>query len=60
MSQMYYKTPSELLGITDEYTGFCLDEACAYIRGKISEGQNPVFHKKYSSFTDMYSAYSGG
>ena len=53
-----YKTrPSILLNITDPYTAYCLDEACAYIIGQLEKGNEPQFKKKYSSFSDIYSQY---
>ena len=60
MSQLYHKTPSELVGIEDEYTGFCLNEACAYIQAKIENGEDPVFRLHYHSFSDLYSQYTKG
>lgn len=54
MSRLYQKTPSELLGLSDEYTSYCLNEACAYIISKIDNGEEPAFKKKYKSFTDLY------
>lgn len=40
---MYQERPSNILGIDDEYTSFCFDEACAYIMSKIDNGENPKF-----------------
>lgn len=57
---MYHKTPAELLGIEDEYTAYCLNEACAYIQVCIDNGQTPKFTKKFKSFTDMYESYRKG
>lgn len=57
MSKQYRKSPSELLGIEDEYTGFCLNEACMTIQVRMENGESPQFHKKYRSFTDLYSNY---
>lgn len=57
MSQMYQKTPSELLYLDDEYTSYCLNEACAYIRGKMDKQEIPKFKKKYKSFTELYKNY---
>lgn len=59
MSQQYHKTPSELVYIDDEYTGYCLNEACAYIQAKIDQGELPVFEQHYTSFTELYSKYTG-
>lgn len=57
MSKLYSKLPSDLLGIEDEYTGFCLNEACMYIQVKMNNGENPRFHKHYKSFADLYQSY---
>lgn len=46
--------PSTLLDITDAYTAYCFDEACTYISEMINKGLEPVFERKYSSFSDMY------
>ena len=35
MSRLYHSRPSKILGIDDEYTAYCLDEACAFIISKI-------------------------
>ena len=40
---MYQERPSNILGIDDEYTSFCFDEACAYIMSKIDDGKKPKF-----------------
>ena len=56
-SKFYKKTPSELLFITDEYTSFCLNQACAYIRGKIEQKEEPIFRPKYNSFSELYAPY---
>lgn len=57
MSKQYHKTPSELLGIEDEYTGYCLNEACTYIQARMDSGENPQFRAKYKSFADLYRHY---
>ena len=38
MARMYQERPSNIIGIDDEYTSFCFDEACAYIMSKIDDG----------------------
>ena len=40
---MYQERPSSIIGIDDEYTSFCFDEACAYIMSKIDDGEKPKF-----------------
>ena len=54
---MYKVRPSTLLDITDPYTAYCLDEACAYITGQIEKDEEPQFKKKYKSFKDIYAQY---
>ena len=52
---MFNKTPAELLFIDDEYTAFCLNQACAYIRANIEQDEEmPTFKVSYSSFTALY------
>lgn len=46
--------PSELMCINDGYTAFCLDEACAYIKARMMDGEEPKFKKQYKSFSDIY------
>ena len=46
MSRLYHSRPSKLLGIDDEYTAYCLDEACALIISKIDNDEEPKFNKK--------------
>ena len=38
--------PSELLDISDPYTAFCLDEACALIANKIIEGEKTIIEEE--------------
>ena len=45
------------MGIIDPYTSYCLDEACAYIRARLDNGEEIHYEKKYSSFTELYSQY---
>ena len=46
MSRLYHSRPSKILGIDDEYTAYCLDEACALIISKIDNDEEPKFDKK--------------
>lgn len=46
MARVYHDRPSNLLGIQDNYTSFCLDEACAYIIAMLEDGKKPMFEKK--------------
>lgn len=54
MAQRYGKTPSELLAIRDEYTAYCLNEACAIIASRIDQKEEPIFEVQYGSFTELY------
>ena len=40
MSRLYHSRPSKILGIDDEYTAYCLDEACALIISKIDNDED--------------------
>nr|DAE53250.1 MAG TPA: hypothetical protein [Caudoviricetes sp.] len=42
------------MGIEDDYTAFCLDECCEYIRSKVADGETPVYEKKVTSMSDFY------
>lgn len=54
LANNYNCRPSSLLGITDVYTAFCFDEACSYIKDKLSKQESPVFTKHYDSFSQIY------
>lgn len=58
VSNRYRKRPSELLGIEDGYVAYCFDEACAYIMNRLDKKEEIYFEKHYSSFTDLYKAYT--
>ena len=60
MSKMYRCRPSELLHIHEEYAAWCLDEACTFVQMKIDDGEEPIFKKKYQSFTDIYKGLEKG
>ena len=38
----------------EEYAAWCLDEACMYVKARIDDGEEPVFKKKYTSFSSIY------
>lgn len=57
MSKMYNERPSIILGISDVYTSFCLDEACAYIISKLENKEEPKFIVSYSKPSDLYEKY---
>lgn len=57
MVKRYNKLPSELMSIEDDYTAYCLNEACAYILGELEAGSEIQFKKKYSSFSQLYAQY---
>ena len=54
MAKLYSTRPSTLLVVEDEYTAYCIDEACSYISSRIERGDNPSFEVRYSSFSSMY------
>jgi hypothetical protein len=37
------KLPSEMIGIEDEYTAYCFNEAIAYMTTRIRNGDKPIF-----------------
>ena len=56
-SKMFNKTPAEIMFIEDEYLAFCFNQAVAYIRFRIEQGDELCFENKKKSFSDMYSKY---
>lgn len=70
MSKMYHTRPSDIIGIKDDYTRYCFDEAVAYIISRIKDGENPNFginkgtieKPHYSKMSDLYKSmgYSYG
>lgn len=59
MSKLYSCLPSVVLGIKDNYTAYCFNEACSYILLKLREGEEikagkSLENKTYSSFSDLY------
>lgn len=59
--------PSELMDISDAYTAFCFDEACAYILKELKDGKEPIFKKEsnndsnnssYRRPSDLYNKYN--
>ena len=46
MSRLQDSRPGKIRGIDDEYTAYCLDEACALIISKIDNDEEPKFDKK--------------
>ena len=43
MSRFYRVRPSDILGLNDEYTKYCFDEACMYILNQIDDKKVPRF-----------------
>lgn len=60
MSTLYNRTPSELLNLEDEYTGYCLNEACMYIKARMDNGEEMKVEAHYSSFASLYDSYKRG
>ena len=60
MASLYQCRPSQILiPEWDEYTQFCLDEACAYILSRMKDPKNPEepkFRKHYSSLHELYNS----
>ena len=61
MANIYNVLPSQILGITDEYTAYCLNEACAVIRYRLENGEEPVLEvrqsKHYTLPSEVYAMY---
>lgn len=60
MAKMYNTLPSKILNVKDEYTAFCLNQACAYIRDMKESGAEPISNmerKKCTSFSDLYAKF---
>ena len=57
IARLYGIRPSNLVGVEDAYEAFCFDEACTYILARLEKGENPLFKKKYKSFSDIYKKY---
>lgn len=56
--------PSEIMGITDNYTAFCFDEACAFIVKQIRDGKEPIMRVEndkivYNKPSDLYRRFNG-
>ena len=52
------------MGITDNYTAFCFDEACAFIVKQIRDGKEPIMRVEsnevvYKKPSDLYRRISG-
>lgn len=58
MSNLYSIRPSDIIGIEDDYTRYCFDEAVAYIISRIKDGENPNFSVKYNKGTVEKPHYS--
>ena len=63
MSKLYSCLPSEIMGIEDDYTAFCFNEACSIISVKLHNEEKPVYReqkqegeqkKVYHNFSDFY------
>lgn len=65
MSEIYKCRPSDIMKIGDEYTAFCFDEACAFIKMMLQDGKKPIYKeerkkkvkKNYKSFKDFYNDF---
>ena len=51
------------MGIEDEYTAFCFNEACAFIVTRLKDGEKPIIRfdkenkKVYSKPSDFYKKF---
>ena len=59
MSKLYNCLPSDIIGIEDNYTAFCFNEACAEIILRLQNEEKPIYREQeeqeeYSNFTDFY------
>lgn len=52
-----------MMGIEDEYTAFCFNEACAFILAKLKNDEKPIIRfdennkKVYSKPSDFYKKF---
>lgn len=63
LSKKFNKLPSEILGIKNEYTAYCLNEASLVLINAIENNEEIYFNQKlskkhYSSFSDFYSQFN--
>ena len=57
VAQTYKIRPSEVMGIIDPYTAYCLDEACATIILRLKDGEEIVEKTHYSSPSQLFKKY---
>ena len=53
----YKLRPSQLLDIPDAYTAYCFDEACAVIKQRIKDGEEPVEKTTYTRPSELYKKF---
>lgn len=56
---------SDMIGIEDDYTAFCFNEACALIIAKLKDGEEPVIrdgagsrNHEYANPSSVYSKFN--
>lgn len=67
MSKLYNCLPSDIMGIEDNYTAFCFNEACAEIMLRLQNEEKPIYREQreeeqqeeYSNFTEFYKKFGG-
>ena len=59
LAKVQGKTPSEVMGIDDEYTAFCFDEACDYLVKRVLKGDDPRYEKKKKKVSSMAEYFKG-
>lgn len=67
MSKQYNCLPSDILGIEDDYTAFCFNEACCAFMMHLQNNEKPSYvehenlaekPKNYSNFSDFYKNFN--
>ena len=70
MAKRYRQRPSNIIGVVDEYTAYCFDEACIFLYDAIEDKKELKFGngdkseklqepKHYTSLSEFYNAIRG-
>lgn len=46
-----------MIAISDDYTAYCFDEACAFISQQLKDGKEIVERTHYNKPSDLYKKY---
>lgn len=64
IARQYNCLPSSVVGIEDNYTAFCFNEACSYIRQRMDNGDEPIYQideeqnkMNYSCASEFFKQY---